>query len=171
MPAAALVGRGAELERIRALLGDGGALLVRGTAGIGKSALLDAAAGIARERGMRVLQVAGVQSEARLPFAGLHALLRPVLAHADALPDPQREALLSAFGMSVDAAPDRFLIALAALELLSETASHAPLLLIVEDSHWLDAATADALAFVARRLDDDRVDARRSAPGRWRPGR
>lgn len=157
MPAAALVGRGAELERIRALLGDGGALLVRGTAGIGKSALLDAAAGIARERGMRVLQVAGVQSEARLPFAGLHALLRPVLAHADALPDPQREALLSAFGMSVDAAPDRFLIALAALELLSETASHAPLLLIVEDSHWLDAATADALAFVARRLDDDRV--------------
>ena len=152
-----LVGRGAELERVRALLEDGGALLVRGTSGIGKSAVLDAAAAAARERGMGVLRVAGVQSEARLPFAGLHALLRPIDAHVGALPDPQREALLSAFGMSAEAAPDPFLIALAALELLSEAASYTPLLLIVEDAHWLDVATADVLAFVARRLDADRV--------------
>jgi DNA-binding CsgD family transcriptional regulator len=150
-------GRERELGCVRALLGAGGALLVRGSAGIGKSALLDAAADIADERGMVVLRTGAVQSEARLPFAGLHALLRPVLPHVDALPGPQRNALLSAFGMSDDPAPDPFLIALAALELLSEAASHAPLVLLADDAHWLDGATADVLAFVARRLGDDRI--------------
>ncbi len=150
-------GRELELERVRALLDTGGALLVRGVAGIGKSALLDEAAAIAGDRGMIVLRTGAVQSEARLPFAGLHGLLRPVLPHVAALPDPQRDALLSAFGMSDDAAPDPFLIALAALELLSEAASHAPLVLLADDAHWLDGATADVLAFVARRVGDDRV--------------
>ena len=100
-------GREPELERVRALLDTGGALLVRGVAGIGKSALLDEAAAIAGDRGMIVLRTGAVQSEARLPFAGLHGLLRPVLPHVAALPDPQRDALLSAFGMSDDAAPIR----------------------------------------------------------------
>ena len=150
-------GRERELERVRALLDSGGALLVRGSAGIGKSALLDEAAAIAGDRGMVVLRTGAVQSEARLPFAGLHALLRPVLPYVAALPGPQRSALLSAFGMSDDAAPDPFLIALAALELLSEAASRAPLLLLADDAHWLDGATADVLAFVARRLGDDHI--------------
>lgn len=150
-------GREPELDRVRALLDTGGALLVRGSAGIGKSALLDAAATIAGDHGMVVLRTEAVQSEARLPFAGLHALLRRVLPHAAALPDPQRNALLSAFGMSDAAAPDPFLIALAALELLSEAASHAPLVLLADDAHWLDGETAHVLAFIARRLGDDRI--------------
>jgi DNA-binding CsgD family transcriptional regulator len=150
-------GREPELERVRALLDTGGALLVRGSAGIGKSALLDQAAAIAGDRGMVVLRTGAVQSEARLPFAGLHALLRPVLPHVAAIPGPQRNSLLSAFGMSDDAAPDPFLIALAALELVSEAASHAPLVLLADDAHWLDGATADVLAFIARRLGDDRI--------------
>ena len=96
---------------------------MRGEAGIGKSALLEAAVRRAGVAGVRVLRTTGVQSEAQLPFAGLHQLVLPVLDHADGLPKPQRAALLAAFGMSEAAeVPDRFLIALAVLELLSDTA-------------------------------------------------
>jgi predicted ATPase len=105
---------------------------------------------------MRVLRTTGVQSEARLPFAGLHQLVLPILGQADRLPTPQRAALLAAFGMEeVAEAPDRFLIALAVLELLSDAAQGAPLLVVVEDAHWLDRSTADVLAFVARRVEHE----------------
>src|ERR687887_386292 len=117
-----LVGRDRELGVLNALVdgvGDrGGALVVCGEPGIGKSELLAVAKLRATDRGMQVLTATGVQSEAHLPFAGLHQLLRPILARAEGLPVRQRVALLAAFGMTDAAAPDRFLIALAALELL-----------------------------------------------------
>jgi DNA-binding CsgD family transcriptional regulator len=152
-----LVGRERELAVIERLLVDvdehGAALVLRGDAGIGKSALLGEARRLASERGTTVLATSGVQSEARLPFAGLHQLLQPVLGRLDRLPAPQRAAVRTAFGMTEDAAPDFFLIALAALDLLADLAATEPLLLVVEDAHWLDGATCDVLAFVARRID------------------
>lgn len=135
----------------------GAALVVRGHAGIGKSALLAQASSLATDRGMLVMSATGVQSEANLPFAGLHQLLRPVLAHADHLPPLQRNAVMAAFGMTDAAAPDLFLIALAALELLSEAAADSPVVLIVEDAQWLDRSTADALAFIGRRVESDPI--------------
>jgi predicted ATPase len=156
-----LIGREDEIDAIARLLDGagqrGGALVLRGDAGIGKSTLLAEASRRASERGMRVLSTAGVQAETHLPFAGLHQLLRPVLDHVDALPAPQRDAVLAAFGMTGAKAPDLFLIALAALELLGDAADRAPVLLAVEDPHWLDQATADVLAFVARRLESAQI--------------
>jgi hypothetical protein len=102
---------------------------------------------------MRILRTAGVESEADMPSAGLYQLLRPIRTHTDELPAPQRHAVLAAFGMTDAAAPDLFLIALAALDLLGEAAAQAPTLLTVEDAHWLDRSSTDVLAFVARRLD------------------
>ncbi len=134
-----------------------GVLVLRGEAGIGKSALLAVARTYAIGHGMRVLPVTGVQSEANLPFAGLHQLLRPILDHVSDLPPPQRDALLAAFGMTDTVGPDLFLIALAALELLASAATHQPLLLIADDAHWLDRSTADVLAFVARRLESEPI--------------
>jgi DNA-binding CsgD family transcriptional regulator len=160
-PRLALPGRGRELRALEELLervGErGGALVVRGEAGVGKSALLEAARRMASSRGMAVLATTGVESEAHLPFAGLHQLLRPALARLDRLPEPQRAAVQAAFGMTDAAAPDFFLIALAALDLLSDMAASRPLLLVVEDAHWLDAATCDVLGFVARRLEFEPV--------------
>jgi DNA-binding CsgD family transcriptional regulator len=131
----------------------GGSLVVSGEPGVGKSALLEQAATRAQGRGMLVLAVTGVQSEAQLPFAGLHRLLQPILGQVDALPAPQRSALLAAFGMTDAAVPDLFLTALAALNLLAETADRAPVLMVADDTHWLDHATSDVLAFIARRLE------------------
>src|SRR5262245_9049563 len=153
-----LVGRASELALLDAHLARakerGGALVIRGEAGVGKSALLDAARRHAAERGLATLATSGVQSEAHLAFAGLHQLLRPALGGAiDKLPAPQRRALKAAFGLIDAPAPDFFLIALSALDLLSDLAVSAPLLLVIEDAHWLDAATSDVLAFVARRLE------------------
>ncbi|MET7419810.1 AAA family ATPase [Dactylosporangium sp. NPDC005555] len=135
----------------------GGALVVRGEAGIGKSALLRQALAAAGDEGLLVLSAAGTEAEARLPFAGLHQLIRPVLGRAADLPGPQREAVLTAFGMAHGAAPDLFLIALAVLNLLGEAAAESGALLVVEDAHWLDAPSADALTFVARRLGSDPI--------------
>ncbi len=135
----------------------GGALVLRGEPGIGKSRLLAAAADLARERGFALLTAAGVQSEARLPFSGLHQLLRPVRSRTAGLPDVLREALDAAFGLTDGAAPERFRIALAVLDVLSDVAAETPLLVVAEDAQWLDRATADALAFVARRLEHDPV--------------
>jgi DNA-binding CsgD family transcriptional regulator len=104
-----------------------------------------------------VLHTTGVQSEAQLPFAGLHRLVLPVLDHTDRLPGPQQTALLGAFGMTEAAAPDRFLIALAVLELLSDAAERSPLLVVADDAQWLDQSTADALGFVARRVDHEPI--------------
>src|SRR5262249_11920150 len=123
MTASALVGRQREVEILTALLGNasaaGRSLVLIGDPGIGKSALLSAASEQARTSGFRVLAATGVQSEAQLPFAGLHQLLRPVLVSADMLPPAHRDALLSAFGVSAGPQPDLFLIALAAESLLA----------------------------------------------------
>ena len=160
-PVETLVGRERELERLmefaRAATHSGGGLFFRGPAGIGKSFTLSAFCEQARARGFHQLRVSGVQSEARLAFAGLHQLVRPVLDLAVDLPPRQRDALLSAFGMSETVAPDPYLIALAVLQLLALTATKAPVLAVVDDAQWLDRPTAEALAFVVRRLSDDRV--------------
>jgi len=159
--AAPLFGRREELDLLASLLDDvgtrGHALVVRGEPGIGKSRLLSAAERTARERGMAVLTTAGVHSEAHLPFAGLHQLLRPVRGRAWELSDAQRAALDAAFGVTDDPAPEHFRIAMAALDLLSDVATDAPLLLVAEDAHWLERATSDVLAFVARRIDSDPI--------------
>ncbi len=158
-----LLGRERELGTIEDLLRQvgarGGSLLVRGEPGMGKTALLDWAGRRAEELGLSVLSTAGVPSETHMAFAGLHRLLRPHLAGIGDLPGPQQTALSLAFGLDAEPqgggelAPDIFLIALATLDLLAEAAASSPLLLIVEDAHWLDTASCDVLAFVARRLE------------------
>ena len=151
----AFLGRSGERDELDRLLetvreGRSAVLLIRGEAGIGKTALLRYAAG--RAAGFRVAQIAGVEAEMELPFAGLHRLCAPMLAQLDALPDPQRDALRVSFGLSSGEAPDRFLVALAALTLFAEVAGERPLLCLVDDAQWLDAATSQVLGFVARRL-------------------
>ena len=154
-----IFGRDRELGIVASLVGKatagGGALLIRGDAGIGKSALLERAVGLAQAAGMRVLQTTGVRTEANLPFAGLHQLLRPTLAGLEALPKPQYAALGVAFGLVEGAAEDPFLIALATLTLLADAAARTPILVVADDVQWLDRPSADALAFVARRLGSD----------------
>jgi DNA-binding NarL/FixJ family response regulator len=151
-----LYGRESEVsaldELIEGVQTGGVAVVVRGEAGIGKSSLLEAASRRASAHGMVVLRTSGAQSEAHLPFAGLHQLLQPLLSDLDELPSPQRAALEAAFGMAETAAPDLFLIALATLDLLGDAAERAPLLLIAEDAHWLDPSTSEVLAFVGRRV-------------------
>jgi DNA-binding CsgD family transcriptional regulator len=135
----------------------GAAVVIRGEAGIGKSFLIQAARRHAEERGFRVVEIDGLEREATLPFAGLHTLLRPILARIRQLPAPQRHALEVAFGHREGKAPELFLIALATLTLISEWTSDCSLLVVVEDAQWLDPATADVLLFVARRLESDPV--------------
>jgi len=130
--------------------GRSGVLVVRGEPGVGKTALLEYATQSAA--GLRNARVAGVESEMELAFAALQQLCLPMLDRFERLPDPQREALGVAFGLRAGEAPDRFLIGLAALSLLSETADNQPLLCVVDDAQWLDRASAQALGFVARRL-------------------
>ncbi|MCK9926333.1 AAA family ATPase [Frankia sp. Mgl5] len=157
VPAAQLIGREAETRALDSLVarvpGRGGAIVVRGEAGIGKSALLAELGRRAAETDMRILTTAGVESEATVAYGGLHHLLRSLLGRIPYLPGPQRDAILSAFGQSDAIVPDLFLIALATLTLLGEAAERQPVLLIVEDAHWLDRASADVMAFVARRLE------------------
>jgi hypothetical protein len=128
---------------------------VHGEAGVGKTALLDHLAGHAP--GCRIARAAGVQSEMELAFAGLHQLCAPMLGRLAALPLPQRDALRTAFGMSAGGAPDRFLIGLAALSLLSSVAEEQALMCLIDDEQWLDHASAQVLAFVARRLGAESV--------------
>jgi DNA-binding NarL/FixJ family response regulator len=130
---------------------------VLGDPGIGKSALAAVAGRRAADRGMRVLACAGVPGEAHLSFAGLHQLLRPVLAEAGGLPRGQRDALLTALGAGGGVAPALLLVGLAALELLAAGAGRAPVLVIAEDVHWLDSSTCEVLAFVSRRLGAEPV--------------
>lgn len=139
---------GALLEGARA--SRSGALVLRGEAGIGKSALLEDARDRATD--MQVLAARGVESESELPFAALHQLIRPALDRLDALPPPQATALSSALGLEGAAAQERFLVFTGCLSLLSELAELRPVLCLVDDAHWLDAASSDALQFVARRL-------------------
>ena len=153
-----LPGRERELGVLSRLLDDlgngvGGALIVRGAPGIGKSAVLATIAEQAGADGIQLLSAVGVQSEARLPFGGLHQLLRPILDVAKGLPARQRGALLAAFGVSDEHAADLYLVAFATLELISEAAQNASLLMVLDDAQWLDQPTCAALAFVARRLE------------------
>ena len=135
--------------------GEGRALVVRGEPGVGKTVLLDYLAG--RASGCLIARAAGVQSEMELAFAGLHQLCAPMLDQAEALPVPQRKALLTALGLSAGPAPDRFLVGLAVAGLLAETAGERPLVCVVDDQQWLDHASAQALGFAARRLAADPV--------------
>ncbi|MDX6740406.1 AAA family ATPase [Actinocorallia sp. A-T 12471] len=156
-----LLGRDRELAEVGALIagvtGRGGALVVRGPSGIGKSALLAAASALAEAHDVAVTGVSGVQSETHLPFAGLHQLLQPHLDALDRLPVRQRQALLGAFGLGEAVAPEPFLIALAVLNLLGEAADGGPMLVAVDDVQWLDAPTIETLGFVARRLRSEPI--------------
>src|SRR5437764_2772578 len=142
-----------ELQRVRA--GESSVMVVRGEAGVGKTALLAYVA--ERASGCRIVRVAGVESEMELAFAGLHQLCAPMLDGLDGLPGPQRDALRVAFGLQDGGAPNRFLVALAILSLLAEVAEVEPLVCLVDDAQWLDRASAQALAFVARRLLAERI--------------
>jgi DNA-binding CsgD family transcriptional regulator len=135
--------------------GEGQVLIVRGEAGIGKTALLEYLAGQAD--GCRVARAAGVEAEMELPFAGLHQLCAPMLEFSDQLPRPQRDALAVALGLEFGGPPDRFLVGAAALSLLSAVSDNRPLLCVVDDAQWLDQASAQTLAFVGRRLFADRI--------------
>jgi AAA ATPase domain len=153
--AAGLLGRWAEraaldrlLERVRA--GRSAVLVVCGEPGIGKTALLDYAAG--RASGFRVVRASGVESEMELPYAGLHQLCLPLLDRLEKLPGPQRDALQVAFGLGEGHPPERFLVGLAVLTLLSGSAEDQPLVCLVDDAQWLDHSSVQALAFAARRL-------------------
>jgi len=153
--AAVLRGRTSELSALRRIVqavraGESRVLVIRGEPGVGKTVLLDYLAGQAPD--CRVVRALGVQSEMELAFAGLHQLCLPMLNRLDRLPVPQREALQTAFGLSVGPPPDRFLVGLAVLSLLSEVAGEQPLMCLVDDQQWLDSASAQALGFVARRL-------------------
>ena len=152
---AVLLGRAEERELLDRLLenvraGQSAVLVVRGEAGVGKTALLHYCA--RQASGFRVARIAGVESEMELPFAGLHQLCAPMLGRLGALPQPQQAALGVALGLSSGPAPDRFLVALAALSLLAEVAAERPLLCLVDDAQWLDGASGQVLGFVARRL-------------------
>lgn len=155
-----LYGRAAETTAVTVLLdsardGEGGALALRGVAGVGKSALLDRAASLAG--GMRVLRADGIEPESDLAFAALHQLLRPVTGLLDALPGPQRDALSAALGLTDTPHSDRFLVGAGVLSLLAEAAAPSGLLCLVDDVQWVDRASADALLFAARRLRTERV--------------
>ena len=150
-----LRGRLSECESLDRLLVDvrGGqsrVLVLRGEAGVGKTALLEYL--VTNASGCRIVRAAGVESEMELPFAGVHQLCAPVLSHLAHLPGPQRDALGTAFGLLAGAATDRFLVGLAVLSLLSEVAGERPLVCVVDDAQWLDRASAQVLGFVARRL-------------------
>ncbi|WP_440071270.1 ATP-binding protein [Streptosporangium sp. OZ121] len=156
-----LFGRDREMAQIEGLVDlvheGGGALVISGVPGIGKSALLAVAIARAEARDVMVSGVSGVQSETHLPFAGLHQLLRPMLGTADRLSARQREALLGAFGMAEVSDPEPFMVALAVLNLLGEVAAARPLLIVVDDLQWLDRPTIEVLGFVARRVRSDPI--------------
>ena len=130
-------------------------LVVRGEAGVGKTALLEYV--VEHAAGCRIARAAGVESEMELAFAGLQQLCAPFLDHLERVPGPQRDALSTAFGQSAGEPPDRFLVGLAVLSLLAEVAEERPLVCLVDDAQWLDGVSAQTLAFVARRLLAERV--------------
>src|SRR3954469_14961253 len=154
-PQRGLLGRRSETKTLDRLLeavraGESRALAIRGDPGVGKTALLEYV--VEHAMGCRVARAAGVQAEMELAFAGLHQLCAPMLDRRERLPGPQRDALGAAFGLTTGHAPDRFLVGLAVLSLLAEVAAERPLVCLIDDAQWLDRASAQALAFVARRL-------------------
>src|SRR3954464_2099502 len=160
LPSSGLLNRDREREELERLVagvraGQSRVLVLRGEAGVGKTALLRHLSATAK--GCRIARAAGVESEMELAFAGLHGLCAPMLGGLERLPDPQRGALSTAFGLSAGPPPDRFLVGLAVLNLLADAAEEQPLVCIVDDAHWLDRVSAQTLAFVARRLLAERV--------------
>jgi DNA-binding CsgD family transcriptional regulator/tetratricopeptide (TPR) repeat protein len=148
-------GRARERQALDQLLdrvggGESAVLVIRGEAGIGKTALMRYCA--RQASGCRLVQVAGVESEMELPFAALHQLCTPMLSSLDALPEPQQRALRVAFGLAAGTAADRFMVGLAVLSLLAENAVARPLVCLVDDAQWLDGASSQVLGFVGRRL-------------------
>ncbi len=160
MPEIKLLGRSPECETLDQLLdlarsGESSALVLSGERGIGKSALLEYVVEQASE--FRIVRVVGVESERKMAYASLHQLCEPLLGRLDSLPGPQHQSLEVVFGLNGGPAPDRFLVALAALRLLSELSEEQPVLCVVENAQWLDQSSALTLAFVARRLSADPV--------------
>jgi hypothetical protein len=158
----ALVDRLSEMGVMRGLAAgaresSSGVLVLRGQAGMGKTALLRETAGQAASAGMRVAQAVGIQAEMEMDFAGLHQLLLPFADSLPTLPVPQRAALASAFGLAAGQATNRFLAGLATLTLLTDAAERQPVLCVIDDAQWLDRVSLEVLAFVARRLLADRV--------------
>jgi predicted ATPase len=151
-----LVGRDDDLRRIAAFVeqsaSSGGALLLGGEPGVGKTAVLDEVASRAASAGSRVLRAAGAQFEADLSFAGLHQVVHQLLAEMAALSDSHASALQAAVGLSEGNAADRLVVGHATLALLVAAAEHQPLLLVVDDLPWMDRSSAMVLGFVARRL-------------------
>src|SRR6185312_9704404 len=148
-------GRARERQALDGLLGrvrggESAVLVIRGEAGIGKTALMRYCA--RQASGCRLFQVAGVESEMELPFAALHQLCGPLLGDLDALPEPQQRTLRVAFGLAAGTAADRFMVGLAVLSLLAESAAERPLICLVDDAQWLDEASSQVLGFVGRRL-------------------
>ena len=159
---AVLVGRSVEREALGALLaraadGFGGALVLRGEAGVGKTALLDETVAAAAAGGMRTVRVAGLEAEAQLRYAAMHRFLLPFADRLERLPVPQRDALRSTFGLVAGPPANRFLVALGVLTLLEDMVSQAPLVCVVDDVQWVDPESAMLLGFVARRLDAERI--------------
>ncbi len=159
-PRQALIGRRSECQALDGLLaaalsGHSGVLVLVGESGVGKTALLEYA--VESASSFTVARATGVEWEMELPFATAQQLSAPMLDRLEQLPDRQRDALSVAFGLSSGETPDRFLVGLAVLSLLSETARERPLLCVVDDAQWLDRASAQTLAFVARRLLAEKV--------------
>ena len=157
-----LVGRPAEREALGGLLaraaeGYSGALVLRGEAGVGKTALLDQTVAAAAAAGLQTSRLTGVEAETQLGYAGLHRFLLPFAGQLEQLPDPQRDALRSTFGLVAGPPADRFLVALAVLTLLAEVAAQVPLVCVIDDVQWLDPESVMVLGFVARRLYAERV--------------
>ncbi len=157
-----LVGRSAEREALGGLLaraadGYSGALVLRGEAGVGKTALLNDTLTVAAAAGMQTARLTGVEPETQLGYAGMHRFLLPFADQLEELPGPQRDALRSTFGLVAGPPADRFLVALAVLTLLADVASAAPLVCVVDDVQWLDPESTVVLGFVARRLYAERV--------------
>jgi hypothetical protein len=157
---AAMFGRQSELAVLDGLVagaraGQSQVLVLRGEAGIGKTALLEYLE--TRAVGCHIVRLAGVEAEMELAYAGLHQLCAPFLDRLNRLPDPQRGALGTAFGLTSGEAPDRFLVGLAVLDLLADRAEQRPLICLIDDAQWLDRVSAQTVAFVARRLLAERI--------------
>jgi DNA-binding CsgD family transcriptional regulator len=157
-----VLGRDRECQELEAVLADARLdrsplLVLRGEVGIGKSTLLEHAAEQARAAGMRLLRARGIESEARVPFAGLLELLRPALPELDRIPEPQSTALEGALALRPASAQDRFAVGAATLSLLAAYAEEGPVAVLVDDAHWLDESSADALLFAMRRLIADPI--------------
>jgi hypothetical protein len=157
---AAMFGRQSELAVLDGLVagaraGQSQVLVLRGEAGIGKTALLEYLE--TRAVGCHIVRLAGVEAEMELAYAGLHQLCAPFLDRLNRLPDPQRSALGTAFGLTGGEAPDRFLVGLAVLDLLADRAEQRPLICLIDDAQWLDRVSAQTVAFVARRLLAERI--------------